>query len=109
MSDGGVLVAITEMALAGNIGADVWLKAAAAEMFAEDQGLYLVSCQNSEHIPDKADEFGVATEWIASTGGDSIVLKPLGETVVGRIPLADLRAAHEGFFPRLMGAEGVLA
>jgi hypothetical protein len=25
------------------------------------------------------------------------------------VALADLRIAHEGFFPRLMGAEGALA
>jgi hypothetical protein len=25
------------------------------------------------------------------------------------VPLADLRAAHEHFFPRLMGAEGAVA
>jgi len=31
------------------------------------------------------------------------------DTVSAYIPLADLRAAHEGFFPNLMGADAALA
>jgi phosphoribosylformylglycinamidine synthase len=40
---------------------------------------------------------GIAHRFLGSVGGDSIVL-PDGAT----IPLADLRRAHEGFFPALM-------
>jgi phosphoribosylformylglycinamidine synthase len=40
---------------------------------------------------------------IGKTGGNSVAIG--GKSV----PLADLRAAHEGFFPKLMGADAALA
>ena len=46
---------------------------------------------------------GVIPTRVGYTGGDDIWLGDLGNQ--GKIPLADLRAAHEGFFPRLMGNE----
>ena len=33
----------------------------------------------------------------------------LDEGCLSRVSLADLRAAHEGFFPKLMGADAALA
>jgi phosphoribosylformylglycinamidine synthase subunit PurL len=84
ISDGGLLVAIAEMALAGGIGASV-NTLNAARGFGEDQGRYVVTA------PADAEIEGAAR--IGTTGGDSL----LG------IPLAELRAAHEGFFPALMG------
>ncbi|MDQ3077861.1 MAG: phosphoribosylformylglycinamidine synthase subunit PurL [Pseudomonadota bacterium] len=115
VSDGGVLVAIAEMALAGGIGADLLLNEQiplseqVEDMFAEDQGLYLVCCENYEslldHIDADASERGLAivAQWFGVSEGSSLKLGPVS------IPLADLRAAHEGFFPKLMGADAALA
>ncbi len=90
ISDGGLLVAIAEMALAGGIGATLNGIASAAFAFGEDQGCYIVTA------PAGTLNEG---ELIGKTGGNS----------VAGIQLDDLRAAHEGFFPKLMGADAALA
>ncbi|MEA3389691.1 phosphoribosylformylglycinamidine synthase subunit PurL [Sphingobium sp. CCH11-B1] len=87
ISDGGLLVAIAEMALAGNIGAETVTAFTPASAFGEDQGRYVVTT-----APD-AQVAGAVR--IGTVGGDA----------VAGVPLADLRAAHEGFFPALMGGE----
>ncbi len=44
------------------------------------------------------------------TGGDVLTLRFVDRGVTAvEISLADLRAAHEGFFPKLMGADAALA
>ncbi len=95
VSDGGRLVAIAEMALAGGIGARLLLNVCqnAARAFSEDQGVYVVTAPAGSLD-------GIDGVYLAGTvGGDSLQL------VSGEVSLADLRAAHEGFFPRLMGSE----
>jgi phosphoribosylformylglycinamidine synthase len=42
---------------------------------------------------------------IGTTGGDAIVIRSSKTGASQAVPLADLRAAHEGFFPKLMGSE----
>jgi phosphoribosylformylglycinamidine synthase subunit PurL len=89
VSDGGWLVAAAEMALAGNIGAyfDRIFEDESDWAFGEGQGRYLVTA-----------EFGVKIENAVGVGRTNS-----NRTFYG-IPLADLRAAHEGFFPKLMDA-----
>src|SRR5205085_1246947 len=106
-SDGGVLVAIAEMALASGVGAKligqgplnrrrVGQLSQPAWAFGEDQGRYVVT------VPKDALEgilvAPIAIDKIGETAGTGLAL-PDGSTV----SLADLRAAHEGFFPKLMG------
>jgi phosphoribosylformylglycinamidine synthase len=43
--------------------------------------------------------------FIGWTGGDTIHIGNREEPTDGEVSLADLRAAHEGFFPKLMGSE----
>ena len=43
------------------------------------------------------------------TGGDAITFDLVDRGGRQRVALADLRAAHEGFFPKLMGADAALA
>ncbi|APG61711.1 phosphoribosylformylglycinamidine synthase II [Sphingorhabdus lutea] len=107
-ADGGLLVAITEMAMAGNIGAQVDLQPgqsnnAVAAMFAEDQGRYIVAIPKGISYMDVVKmvrDAGINCYHIGVTGGDSIWLGDIsgkfGE--VANIPLTDLRAAHESFF-----------
>jgi phosphoribosylformylglycinamidine synthase len=112
VSDGGVLVAIAEMALAGNIGADLrwWTDDARdqkLELFSEWQATYVVTGTGDwRDLADEARKAGVQIGILGRTSGnaisfvdDSISSDPIASMT---IPLADLRAAHEGFFPKLM-------
>ena len=87
ISDGGLLVAVAEMALASGIGAELSIALTTAGAFGEDQGRYIVTAAGGVDIPGAAK--------IGTTGGDR----------VAGVPLNDLRGAHEGFFPALMDAE----
>jgi phosphoribosylformylglycinamidine synthase len=111
ISDGGLLVALAEMALTGNIGARVeTYRTATRDAFCEDQGRYVITvASGNERIRELAESAEVACEWIGETGHDR--LRWIGEQdqVEADLALADLRAAHEGFFPRLMGGEHPVA
>lgn len=87
VSDGGLLVAVAEMALAGGIGAELQTGFTTASAFGEDQGRYVVTTAPGVEVAGAVR--------IGTVGGDA----------VAGIALADLRAAHEGFFPALMGSE----
>ncbi|HEU5285771.1 MAG TPA: AIR synthase-related protein, partial [Sphingomicrobium sp.] len=112
VSDGGLAVAVAEMALAGGLGARIAAAVdgcpTAAMAFGEDQGRYVVTTRDPDAIlarAGRADRFAAP---IGVTGGESIIGR-LDQGPEWRVALADLCAAHEGFFPNLMGAEGVLA
>jgi len=117
VSDGGVLVAVAEMALAGNIGARLNVEAFedhvdqekiqhAWSVFGETQGRYIVAEPHTSHAVEKlATEHGVGCCFIGWTGQDSIVLESRNSGDICKVSLAELRAAHEGFFPKLMGNE----
>jgi phosphoribosylformylglycinamidine synthase len=116
VSDGGVLVAVAEMALAGGYGADIqpasWQKDLAAQLFGEDQGRYIVcvSDNGDQTVPERAKAAGVACRWLGITGkGDIFIGDGEGAQNLTRISLDDLRRAHEGFFPTLMGVDAALA
>lgn len=108
VSDGGLLVAISEMALAGNLGCSVdyktsdWDQSETAMLFGEDQNRYIVCTSKSENIQERAELAGVTAFRIGMVGGDKISVESPTDV---EIPLADLRAAHEGFFPTLMAGE----
>lgn len=101
VSDGGLLVAVAEMALASGIGADVALGKTepTARAFGEDQGRYVlaVGCEDARAILADAAKAGVPAEAIGTTGGDAL-------SVDGRdaLPLSHLRDLHEGWFPAFM-------
>jgi phosphoribosylformylglycinamidine synthase len=102
VSDGGALVAIAEMALAGSIGARVTLPTVAnpaAVLFGEDQGRILVTTADRDAVVAHASAAAIFAAPIGTVGGDAI------EGPGFNASLADLRAAHEGFFPKLMGSE----
>jgi phosphoribosylformylglycinamidine synthase len=102
VSDGGLLVAVAEMALAGGKGAafnrDVPERA--EFMFGEDQGRYLVTAAQGTNLFEALREAGMPHMFLGNVTAGAIRFCRLPE-----VPLADLRAAHEGFFPRLMGSE----
>ena len=106
ISDGGALVAIAEMALAGGLGVEVSLPNVpnpAAILFGEDQGRALVATHDPEAVVAAATRANIFAAAIGTTGGAAISGPGFSAS------LADLRAAHEGFFPKLMGADAALA
>jgi phosphoribosylformylglycinamidine synthase subunit PurL len=105
-SDGGAAVALAEMALAGNIGVIVpvvpQILNPAATLFGEDQGRYIVTTRDAATVRACATEANIFSIPLGTTGGDAIGFNMIDRGGVQSIPLATLRAAHEGFFPALM-------
>ncbi len=103
LSDGGLAVAVAEMALAGNLGAAVEQPNGGpplhAWLFGEDQARYLVTAPAAGAVLEAARQAGVAAVCIGETGGSGLTL-PGADT----ISLSTLRAAHEGWMPAYMGA-----
>jgi phosphoribosylformylglycinamidine synthase II len=109
LSDGGLLVAIAEMAMAGNIGAAIEAASgmdAAAWFFGEDQARYAIAVKPTETawILGDAKQKGVPALLIGMTGGGA--LKVDGE---GEVSLSILKRVHEGWFPAYMRGEEVPA
>ena len=88
LSDGGLAVAVAEMAMASGLGANVEVALDAAAAFGEDQGRYLVTAAAGAVI-DGAVRIG-------TVGGDALVLN--GEAV----SLADLKRVHQGKLPAMI-------
>jgi phosphoribosylformylglycinamidine synthase subunit PurL len=102
LSDGGLLVAVAEMAMASGIGATLEPApiAAHAYWFGEDQARYIVTVAASDatRILDRAREGGVPAMVIGTTGGDTL-------TVAGERPIlvARLRESFESWLPAFAG------
>ena len=109
LSDGGLLVAATEMALASRMGCSINIEGDPTSfLFAEHQGCFLVTIANDGHdFIERVMNEGI----LASHVGTVLGLDVPDLMIIGgpTIPLADLRAAHEGFFPALMGTDAALA
>ena len=106
ISDGGLAVAVAEMALAGTMGAAL---AAPPEgqsrhgwLFGEDQGRYVIAVPAAlaGDILNEAQSAGISAIIIGETGGDALTLA--GDDPIS---LAALRDAHEGWLPAYMAAE----
>ncbi len=101
VSDGGVLVALAEMAIAGGMGAEIdppyGTLPPHAWLFGEDQGRYLVTAADKGPILAAAQAAGVPVQPLGTTGGADL-------TVSGADPISveRLAAAHEGWFPKFM-------
>jgi phosphoribosylformylglycinamidine synthase len=104
VADGGLLVAVAEMAMAGQVG--VTLTTPQTDVpshgywFGEDQARYVIAVPSAAAagVEAKAKAAGVPIEKIGETGGDAVVLD-------GRkMMIQDLKQSHEAFLPTLMGA-----
>ena len=106
VSDGGLLVAVAEMALAGGLG--VRFDSLGNEthpqavMFSEDQGRYLLAAseKNAAVIVASAQFASLPVRIIGKVGGDALVLP--GEDPIA---LDELRRLHESWFPDFMAGE----
>jgi len=108
VSDGGLLVALVEMALAemalgGRVGIALAPPpegiAAHQFWFGEDQARYVLAVPDPDAVLAAAHAAGVPARVVGTAGGDRL-------TVPGAdaISLEMLRAAHERFFPAWMGS-----
>jgi phosphoribosylformylglycinamidine synthase len=102
LSDGGLIAAVAEMALASNTGAQ--LKPPqdappAAWFFGEDQARYLVATRAAAALLDAAEAAGVPARIVGEACEDVLACPGLFS-----LDLERLRKAHEGWMPSYMGA-----
>lgn len=95
ISDGGQLVAIAEMAMAGNIGAELDIAYDIARAFGEDQARYIVTATHdmAENILKKAPTHGVAASVIGEIGGNSLII---GDA---KVTVEELRKLNQATLP----------
>ncbi len=96
VSDGGVLVAVAEMLLAGEAGAELAAEGDAAFWFGEDQARYVLAVSDANALLTAAREAGIPAQRIGHATATEKLTLPNGIA----ISLPQLREAHEGFFPQ---------
>ncbi|PRH86992.1 phosphoribosylformylglycinamidine synthase subunit PurL [Labrys okinawensis] len=105
ISDGGLAVAVAEMALGRGIGADLSKAPQGSEphafWYGEDQARYVVAvaAEKAEAFAKAAAEAGVPVTTLGTTGGDALIL-PEGRPIL----VSALSERHESFLPTLMGS-----
>ncbi len=103
LSDGGLLVGLAEMCLAGGTGATIKLPAGVpaphAFLYGEDQARYLVATDDGNALVAAAAAAGVPATVLGYAGGPSLVVDRVLD-----LPLAELRAAHEAWLPNYMNS-----
>ncbi len=104
VSDGGLCVAVAEMALAGEHGATINIPDNVLQhgfLFGEDQGRYIMTSDKNDTIEilKTAADHNVPARVIGKVGGD---LLTINETYI--ITLRALRAAYEGWLPHYMSS-----
>ncbi len=99
-SDGGLLVALAEMAIASGIGAVVEAPggvSANAFWFGEDQARYVITAKDAAVVMERARAAGVPLARLGATGGS--VLAIAGERP---LPVDDLKRRFESWLPAYM-------
>ena len=96
VSDGGLLVAVAEMALAGAVGCALDMAADAGFCFGEDQGRYLVATSQVGDIEQRAKALAIPVRRIGVFGGSALTLDDK------HLLLNTLRGLHEGWLPHYM-------
>jgi phosphoribosylformylglycinamidine synthase len=107
LSDGGLIAAAADIALASNVGITLgYENYDHGDLFGEDQGRYLIALprERSEEVYRRAGEAQVAAHPVADAGGDALAVMKEDHTLLLSLPLARLRQAHEGWMPGHMGA-----
>ena len=102
ISDGGLGLAVIEMALAGNLGANL-SPLNHEQLFGEDQARYVVTAKASDAIRllTLATASGIEMKKVGSVTAAPLLNIQGGLT----IPVEQLRIAHEGWFPAYMADE----
>jgi phosphoribosylformylglycinamidine synthase subunit PurL len=100
-SDGGLLVALAEMAMASGTGATLLPAPEGvpehAHWFGEDQARYILAAPDASPLLEAANAAGIPAARLGRSGGEALVLSG------GRsISVRSLRDAHEATLPALM-------
>ena len=86
VSDGGLLVALAEMALASGLGCTLETELTTAQAFGEDQSRYVVTAPAGTALPE------------------AVKIGTVGGTTVAGVEIAALREANDAFFREWMEA-----
>ena len=102
ISDGGFGLTVIEMAIASGLGASL-SALTHAQLFGEDQARYVVTCTagNEAGIAAGARQAGVNMVRVGTVTAEPAFAIASGPS----IPVAQLRSAHEGWFPAYMAGE----
>jgi phosphoribosylformylglycinamidine synthase len=106
LSDGGLAVALAEMAMASGIGAELTAAPddvpAHAYWFGEDQARYVVTVpvDKADAVVARARDVSVPVWTLGTTGGDALAIA--GERA---LPVRDLRERFEAWLPGFMAGE----
>ena len=100
VSDGGLLVALAEMAMASGIGAVLEAPSGVAAhgfWFGEDQARYVVTAKNLDAIMRRANAAGIKLTRLGATGGAFLTLEG-----AQAMPIGDLKKRYESWLPGYM-------
>lgn len=102
VSDGGLLVAIAEMAMASGVGCQLHEHPSALPMhaywFGEDQARYVIATSHADVVMAEGDKMGVPIRRLGHAGGKEIHFSYGTHLDVGH-----LRELNSAFFPHFMG------
>ncbi|MXV36321.1 MULTISPECIES: phosphoribosylformylglycinamidine synthase subunit PurL [unclassified Saccharibacter] len=102
VSDGGLLVAIAEMAMASGVGC--YLQAHPRELsmhaywFGEDQARYVIATSQADKLMAEAEKAGVPIRRLGDVGGSDLRF-----AYGTRLDVSHLKALNNAFFSRFMG------
>lgn len=105
ISDGGLFVALAEMAMKGNVGASVAVDDSKIPLhalaFGEDQARYVVTVATADvtKVTGAAESKGLTISATGTVGGETLTLG-----TVKPISIKELKALNEGWFPDFMSS-----
>ncbi|HEX3969834.1 MAG TPA: AIR synthase-related protein, partial [Stellaceae bacterium] len=100
VSDGGLLVAVAEMAMAGRLGATITALAGIPPhgfLFGEDQARYVLATDQPDKVLAAAQKAGIPALTLGSAGGDQLTLAG-----GNAISIAELIRLNEAWLPDYM-------
>jgi phosphoribosylformylglycinamidine synthase subunit PurL len=101
VSDGGLLIAVCEMAMAGNIGFTLASQNISVPYwFGEDQARYVITTHNAAAVQSFLESRKIPCEIVGHTGGAHIHL-PDGDSLT----VTELVAINESWLPRYMAGK----
>ncbi|MFN3826910.1 MAG: phosphoribosylformylglycinamidine synthase subunit PurL [Micavibrio sp.] len=97
IADGGLLVAVTEMAMASGMGAELGVTGDAAFWFGEDQARYVITTAHPDKVLYLAEKDGIPVTILGSTGGISLRIPENRD-----INIKEISTLNEGWLPAFM-------
>ena len=98
LSDGGLLIALAEMVMAGSTGVSVELaEKTAGALFGEDQASYLMVTAQPDKLLEMARAGSITIQALGETGGTALAVQGLLS-----IEKTELQTAHQAWMPTYM-------